>query len=38
MEKLCCFLIGALLPSISVGDTGDMVTGREEAPEGFGAV
>lgn len=38
VEKLCCFFTGTLLPSTSVGETGDMATGREEGPEGFGAV
>lgn len=38
VEKLCCFFIGALLPNSSTGDMGDMVTGREDGPEGLGAV
>lgn len=38
VEKLCCFLNGTWPPMISDGDTGDRATGREDGPEGFGAV
>lgn len=38
MEKLCCFLNGPWTLWAGVGDTGDMALGREEGPEGLGAV
>lgn len=38
MEKLCCFLTGPGPLLRGVGDTGERAIGREEGPEGLGAV
>lgn len=38
MEKLCCFLNEPCPTCGCVGDTGESAMGREEGPEGLGAV
>lgn len=38
VEKLCCFFTGPWALEGCVGETGERASGREEGPEGLGAV